>query len=98
MGGVHLQFVAVYWWFLGFSDGAVVKNPPTNAGVARDVGLIPGLGQSSGVGNDDLLQYSYLENSLVRGAWQAQLSMHAYRWHCLSVILRYQRSFHLASC
>ena len=63
----------------------MVKNPPTNAGDTRDVGLIPDLGQSSGVGNDDLLQYSYLENSMVRGAWQAQLSVHAYRWHCLNV-------------
>ena len=74
MGGVHLQFVAVYWWSLGFSDGAVVNNPLTSAGDARDVGLIPGLGQSSEVGNDGPLQYSYLENSMVRGAWQAQLS------------------------
>ena len=56
MGGVHFQFVAVYWWFLGFSDGAVVKNPPAHAGDvrdARDVGLITGLGRSSGVGSDD---------------------------------------------
>ena len=77
MGGVHFQFVAVYWWFLGFSDGAVVKNPPAHAGDARDardVGLIAGLGRSSGVGDDDPLQYSYLEDPVVRGAWRAQLS------------------------
>ena len=29
----------------------VVKNPPANAGDGRDVGLIPGLGQSPGVEN-----------------------------------------------
>ena len=45
-----------------------VKNPPTNAG---DASLIPGLGRSSGVGNGYLLQYSYLENFMDRGAWQA---------------------------
>ena len=28
----------------------VYKNPPVNAGDARDVGLIPGLGRSPGVG------------------------------------------------
>ena len=28
--------------FLGFPGGAVVKNPPANAG---DVGLVPGLGR-----------------------------------------------------
>ena len=58
------------------------KNPAANAG---DSGSIPGLG----VGNGNLLQYSCLENSMDRGAWQAtvlgdaksrtqlkQLSMH----------------------
>ena len=43
-------------------------NPPTNAGDARDVGLIPGLGRASGEGNGNLLQYSCLENSMNRGA------------------------------
>ena len=33
-----------------------------------DVGLIPGLGRSSGEGNDSPLQYSYLENPMDRGA------------------------------
>ena len=40
-----------------------MKNPPANAGNARDVGLIPGLGKSYGEGNGNSLQYSYLENS-----------------------------------
>ena len=47
-----------------------VKNLPANAGDARDVGLIPGLGRSPEVGNGNLLQYSCLENSMDRGAWQ----------------------------
>ena len=38
---------------LGFSGGAVVKNPPANAGNARNMGSIPGLGRSSAVGNDN---------------------------------------------
>ena len=29
----------------------MVKNPPANFGDARDMGLIPGYGRSSGVGN-----------------------------------------------
>ena len=29
----------------GFPGGSVVKNPPANAGDARDVGLIPGSGR-----------------------------------------------------
>ena len=37
----------------------------------QDPSLIPGLGRSSGEGNGYPLQYSYLENSMDRGAWQA---------------------------
>ena len=39
----------------------------------KDVGLIPGSGRSPGVGNGNSLQYSCLENSMVRGAWQATI-------------------------
>ena len=49
----------------------VVKNPPANAGDVRDVGSIPGSGRSPGEGNGNLLQYSCLENTMDRGAWQA---------------------------
>ena len=49
----------------------MVKNSPANAGDARDVGLIPGLRRSPGVGNGKPLQYSCLENPMDRGAWQA---------------------------
>ena len=48
----------------------VVKNLPTNAGDIRDVGLIPGSGRSPGEGHGHPLQYSCLENSTDRGAWQ----------------------------
>ena len=43
---------------MGFPDGAVVKNPPTNAGDARGVSLIPGLGRCPGGGSSNQLQYS----------------------------------------
>ena len=43
----------------------MVKNPPANAG---DVGLIPELGRSPGLGNGNQLQHSCLENSMDRGA------------------------------
>ena len=47
----------------------MVKNLPANAdaGDVRDVDLIPGLGRSSGEGNDNPLHYSCLENSMDRG-------------------------------
>ena len=38
---------------------------------ARDTGLIPRLGRSPGEGNGYLLQYSFLENPMDRGAWWA---------------------------
>ena len=56
-----------------FSGGAVVKNPPANAGDPRDTGSIPGSGRSPGVGNGNLLQYSCLGNPLDRGACQASV-------------------------
>ena len=61
--------------FPGGSDG---NESACNAG---DTGLIPGLGKSPGEENGYPLQYSYLENSMDRGAWwatethQAPLSM-----------------------
>ena len=49
----------------------MVKNLPANAGDVRDAGSIPGLGRSPGGGHGNPLQYSCLENSMDRGAWQA---------------------------
>ena len=40
-------------------------------GDGRDMGSIPGLGGSSGVGNGNLLQCAGLEYSTDRGAWWA---------------------------
>ena len=52
----------------------LVKNPPANAGDLRDLGLIPGLGRSSGEGNGNPLQYSCLETPMDRGGRQAGYS------------------------
>ena len=38
---------------------------------AGNLGLTPGLGRSPGEGNGYPFQYSYLENSMGRGAWWA---------------------------
>ena len=53
---------------LGFPGCSVVKNLPANA---QDVGSIPGLGRSPGVGNGNRLQYSCRENFMDRGVRQA---------------------------
>ena len=49
----------------------MVKNPPAKAGDRGDVGSIPGSGRSTGGGNGNPLEYSCLDNSMVRGAWWA---------------------------
>ena len=49
------NFEGLLSWQPGFSDGGVVKNLPANAGDARNVGLIPGLGRFPGVGNGNPL-------------------------------------------
>ena len=49
----------------------VVKNLPANAGDVKDVGSLPGLERSPGGGNGNPPQYSCLENTMDRGAWQA---------------------------
>ena len=46
----------------------MVKNPLANIG---DAGSIHGLGRSPGEGDDNPLQYSFLENPMDRGAWWA---------------------------
>ena len=56
---------------MGFPGGSEVKNPPANAGDARDMCSIPVLGRSFGGGNGNPLQYSCLGNSMDRGAWWA---------------------------
>ena len=54
----------------GFPGGLDAKEFTCNVG---DLGPIPGLGRSPGEGNSYPLQYSCLENSMDRGAWQAIL-------------------------
>jgi len=53
--------IGLPWWLSN-------KESTCNAG---DVGSIPGLGRFPGEGNGNPLQYSWLENSMNRGAWRA---------------------------
>ena len=51
---------------LGFLGGSDRKESACSVG---DLGSIPGLGRSPGVGHDNPLQYSCLKNPMDRGAW-----------------------------
>ena len=53
---------------MGFPGSSKGKESACNAG---DQGSIPWSGRSSGEGNGNPLQCSYLENPMNRGAWQA---------------------------
>ena len=66
----------------GLPNGSVVKNLPTNAG---DTVSIPGLGRSPEEGNGYPLRYSFLRNSMDRGAWWATVhGCHKRSWTLLS--------------
>ena len=59
---------------MGFPGGSSqwVKNPPANAGDAKEMSSIPGWVRSpEGGGHGNPLQYSCLENSIDRRAWWA---------------------------
>ena len=54
----------------GYNGEADAKESACNAG---SPGSIPGSGRSPGEGNGNPLQYSFLENPMDRGAWQATI-------------------------
>ena len=64
----HRNIFKEYTIFRDFPSGSNGKESACNAG---DLNLIPGSGRSPGEGNGNPLQYSFLENSMDRGAWQA---------------------------
>ena len=59
--------VCLFLIFIMTSQVALV----VKAGDVSNVGSIPELGRSPGGGHGNSLQYSFLENSVDRGAWKA---------------------------
>ena len=62
---------------MGFPGGSDGKEAACNAG---NLGLIPGSGRSPAEGNGNPLQYSCLENSMDREAWQVKVCGVAKHW------------------
>ena len=65
---IYIIFVCVFYIYRGFSCDSDSKESSCSAG---DPDSIPGSGRFPGERNDNPLQYSCLENSMDRGAWQA---------------------------
>jgi len=62
----------------------VAKNLLANARDVGDGGSFPGSGRSPGEGNGSLIEYSCLESSTDRGAWQAIVLGVTKSWMLLS--------------
>ena len=61
----------------GFPGGSDSKESACNSG---DLGWTPGSGRSPGEINGNPLQYSYLENSMDKGAWWTTVHGVAKSW------------------
>ena len=62
-----MEYTYFYLFMWASLVAHTVKTPPAMLG---DLGLIPGSGRSPGEENSNPLQYSCLEKSMDRGAWQ----------------------------
>ena len=58
---------------MGFLDGSAGRECASNAEDTGNMDLIPMLERSLGGGYGNLVQYSCLENPMVRGAWRATI-------------------------
>ena len=96
-GGSGTLKNASFWalcfgWFptlWSFPVGAVVKNPPANAGGLRDANLIPGLGRSPRGGHSNTLQDSCLENPTdTRAGWATVQGVSKFQ-ACLNLLNRH---------
>ena len=72
---------------LSFPGGSDREESAHNVG---DLGLTPGSGRSHGEGNGYPLQYSFLENSMDRGAWGCKESDTTEQLTCLCLAKVYK--------
>ena len=83
---VYMYFYLYPYIYMGFS---VASDGKESACIAGDPSLIPELGRSPGEESGNQLQYSCLEYSMDRGAWQATVHGIAKSWTCLLYICIY---------
>ena len=79
---IYIIYLDIYnFTYIKLPSGSAGKELPWNAG---DLGSVPGLGRSPGVGNSYPLQYSGLENSmdcLVHGVTKSQTWLNDFHVH-----------------
>ena len=66
----NTNYTFLFYSFEACQVALVLKNRAANAGDIKSPSSIPGSRRSSGGGQGNSLQYSCLENPMVRGAWQ----------------------------
>ena len=69
--------ISLNYYYISLPGGSDGKDSTCNAG---DLDWIPGSGRSPGGGHGNPLQYSCLENSIKRGAWQATVYGVGHNW------------------
>ena len=75
-------------WHNGFPGGSGVKDLHANARGTGNAASVPGSGKSPGGGSGNPLQYSWLDNSMDRGAWQAAVHWVTQNWTQLTQLSR----------
>ena len=63
---------------------SAMQEAPVLGKRSLSLGSIPGLGRSPGGGHGHTLQYSFLENPMVRGAWRAIVHRIPKSWEACS--------------
>ena len=72
--------VYTYIYYIIILELPCSSNGKEHACNTGNLGSNPGSGQSPGHENDNLLQYSFLENPMDRGAWWATVHAVAKSW------------------
>ena len=73
---MYLFSLEANYFTVGFPCGSAGKESACNM---EDLGLVPGLGRSTGEGNGSPLWYSRLGNPMDRGGWWATVTKESER-------------------
>ena len=89
---IWFELISFYSWVSQVAVG--VKNLLASAGDVRDVGLIPGLGRSSGGGHGNTLQFLAWRIPMNRETWRAAVHRVTQSWTWLKQLSTHARLLH----